>query len=135
MMLAPRQTVAGLELLRDAVDGAPHRVHELEEAGHERRRELVGERRRLLGRELVRLALLRVADVAARGLGIEPLLHVALGGAGALRELGGGRGALRERLVEAEPIADDDEGRAHRRAGVTDDLAEESFEFLGVRGL
>ena len=48
---------------------------------------LVGQHQRLLGRKTVAAGVGVVGDVAARGIGVEPLTNVALGGAGLRREL------------------------------------------------
>ena len=74
--------------------GDPRRVEhraerDLEEAGQVRGAVRVGQRDRLLGRQRVAAALGVVLDVAARRLRVQPLADVALGGAGAVGELGG----------------------------------------------
>ena len=74
-----------------------------------------------------------VLDEAARGLGVEPLAHVALAGAGPLRQLAGRqRAGARQRPVEAEPVAHDDERRVERRADLVDGAEHELLELLGV---
>src|SRR2546423_969059 len=69
----------------------------------------------------------------ARSRRAEPLADVALGGARPRGELGrSGGSATRERLVQPELVADDDEGGGDRRAEVPHDLAHEPLELRRV---
>ena len=84
---------------------------DLEEARQVRGALRVGQRERLLGRQRVAAALRVVLDVAARRLGVQPLAHVALGGAGALGELGRASAGPRRRARGRDRA-----GRPSRRA-------------------
>ena len=71
------------------------------------RTRLVGQDHRLLGRHAVAPRRRVVVDVAARGVRIEPLADVALGGAGARGQFGGSEWPVGgQRLVEPEFVAD-----------------------------
>ena len=73
-----------------------------------------------------------VADVAARGLRVEPLAHVALGAAGARGELlGAERAGAGHRLVQAELAAEADHHAAVAGGKVADGAHREGFE-LGL---
>jgi anti-sigma B factor antagonist len=75
----------------------------------------------------------RRGDVLARRLGVQPLAHVALGGAGPLGQLGGGeRARVRQLAIEAEAVADHDERGVHGGAELDDGLAEERVQPLLV---
>ena len=122
--------------------GDPRRVQHraervLEEPRQIGRAVLVAERDRLLGRQAVGAVARVVGDEAAGGLGVEPLAHVALGGAGARRQLAGReRPGAGERPVEAEPVAHHDQRRVERRADLLDGAEHELLELGGVgRGL
>ena len=116
--------------------GDPRRVQHraervLEQPWQIRRAVLVAERDRLLGSE--RVAAVRVLHVPARGLGVEPLAHVALTGPGALRELSRGEAAgSGERSVEAELVAHHDERGVERGADLVDGAEDELLELAGV---
>ena len=119
--------------------GDPRRVEhraerDLEEPGQVRRAVLVGERDGLLGRERVAAVAGSYVDVAAGGLGVEPLAHVALGGAGARGELGGRqRPGAGERAIEAEPVAHHDERGVQRRADLVDGAEHELLELRRIQ--
>ena len=94
---------------------------------------LVGQRHRLLGRQRVAPAGGVVVDVAARGLRVQPLAHVALADAGAPRQLGRRQAAgAGERAVEAELVAHHDERRVEGRADLVDGAEDELLELVGV---
>ena len=94
---------------------------------------LVAERDRLLGRQAVATVRRVVGDEPAGGLGVEPLEHVALGRAGARRELGGReRAGARQCAVQAEPVAHHDQRRVERRADLLDGAEHELLELVGV---
>ena len=119
--------------------GDPRRIEhraerDLEEPGQVGRAVVVGQRDGLLGREAVAGFRWVVLHVAAGGLGVEPLAHVALVGAGARRELvGRERPGARERAVEAEPVADHDQCRVERGADLVDGAEDELLELAGVQ--
>ena len=76
-----------------------------------------------------RVAPVGVGDVAAGGLGVEPLADVALVRAGALSQLARGqRARAGQRLVEAEPVADHDQRRVQRRAELAHGLEHELLD-------
>ena len=132
-VLVPAEPVAGARGLGD-LRRVDHRAErELEEARQVRRALRVGERDGLLGGERVAAGLGVVADVVARRLGVAPLAHVALGGAGPLRQLGRRqRPALGERAVEAELVAHHDERGVERRADLVDRAEHELHELVAV---
>jgi len=109
--------------------------HELEGAGQEGRAVLDREGHGLLRGQAVAPAGRVVLDVAAGRVGGEPLAHVALRGVRALGEVGGrGRAAIGQRLVEPEPVADDDHRGAEHRAEVADGAMDEVHEPVVVDG-
>ena len=124
VVLVPADAGPAAERLGDLRLVAHGGRHQLEGAGEERRAVLVGERDRVLGGQ--RVAAVLVGHVAAGGLRAQPLAHVALAGAGALRELARReRACSRHRLVEPEPVADHDERRVQRRPELADRLVHE----------
>src|SRR5205085_6037035 len=99
VMLAPAHAATGTERLDDPRLGPRERVHHLEAADHR------AEHGRVLGRQAVPTAGRSVVEVAAGGLGQQPLAAVALMGAGAQRKLGWReRASLREGVVQAELV-------------------------------
>ena len=125
---APREPAAGAEPLGDRVRGVHRSQGDLERADDAGRAGLVGERDGVLVRQGEPPVAL-VGDVPAGGLGAQPLADVALRGAGACRELGGGqRPGAGHRAVEAELVADDDHRTAQQGADVLDRLADELHE-------
>ena len=73
-----------------------------------------------------------VVDVAAGGLGRQPLQQVARIGLGAPGERLGVRRPLRERTVEAELVADHHGRRVHHGADVGHEAAHEGIELVGI---
>ena len=132
-VLVPSEAVAAARRLDD-LRRISHRTEcYLKEPGQKRGTVGVGECRRLLRWQRVPAAVGAVLDIASGRLGVEPLTHVALGGAGPLRKLARGRGpALRERPVEPEPVAHHDERRVEGRSNLTHGAKYELLEPLGV---
>ena len=129
VVLVPADALPALRTLDD-----PRRVdhraeRDLEEPRQVRRAVLVGQRRRLLRRQGVAAGGRVVLDVAARGLVVQPLAHVALAGARAARELvRGERAGAGEGAVQAELVAHDDERGVERRADLVDGAEDECLE-------
>ena len=74
-----------------------------------------------------------IGDIAGRGLGAEPSTDGALGGLGAGRQLTGRlRTTSGERAIEAEPVADHDEGTVEDGSEGADGLADERSERILV---
>ena len=94
----------------------------------------LGEGEGLLGGEAEGLRGFAPGDVAAGGLGGEPLADVAFVGVGNGGELGGGHGVSGEGLVEAELIAENDHAGVHGGAEVTDEAADEGVQGVHVEG-
>ena len=133
VVLAPAEAGAGDEGLGDVLAGIRGSERELEAARHEGGAAGVGEHQRLLDRHRVAVAGGVVVDPAAGGLGAEPFADVALRGAGALGELGGGqRAAGGELAIEAEAVADHDQRGVDRGAELDDGLAEKRVQALLV---
>src|SRR5207244_6171038 len=104
-MLVPADAIAGASSLDD-LRRVQHRAErDLEEPREIGRALRVRQRERLLGREGVAAALRLVLDVAAGGLGVEPLPHVTLRGAGPFGQLARRqRAGAGELPVEAELV-------------------------------
>jgi hypothetical protein len=135
-VVVPADPLAALRRLGDPRRVEHRAERELEEAGQVRRARLVGECVRLLRGQRVAAAVGLVLDVAARGLRVQPLADVALGGAGAARELGRRqRPGAGERAVEPEPVAHDDERGVERRADLVDGAEHELVQLLQVERL
>jgi len=133
VLLVPAVAVAAEEALADVLAGAHEPDRHLERAGQEDRAGVVGERHHLLRAHRVPLCAGVVGDVAAGGLGTEPLAHVALRRVRVRGELvRGQRPVVREGAVEAELVADDHERRVRGRAAVDHDLPDERLEALAV---
>src|SRR5690606_15221045 len=90
---------------------------------------LVGEHHRLLGRQGETPARGVVRQVVGGGLVRQPLAQVALGAAAARGQLGRRGGALvAQRAIQAEAVAQGDQGGAVGAAEVVEDLADEGVQ-------
>ena len=106
---------------------------DLEEPRQVRGAARVGERDRLLGRQRVAAAVGVVVDVAARRLGVQPLAHVALGGAGALGQLGRRQPAgAGQRPIPAELVAHHHQRRVQRRSDLVHGAEDELHQLVAV---
>ena len=133
VVLVPADALAVHEPLGQALARRDGGVRGLERAGHQERARLVGEDERVLGRQDVGRRLGVIDDEAARRLGVEPLAHVALLGAGPRGELRRHDGlAVGHRLVEAELVAERHEGGVERGAQLGGRVADEGLELLLV---
>ena len=89
----------------------------------------IGEGQRLLRRERVAPARRVVGDVAAGGVRVQPLAHIALGGVRAAGKLCGcERLAVAHGLVEAQPVAEHDQDGVHGGADVAYRAAHEGVK-------
>ena len=95
---------------------------------------LVGQHEGVLGRERVAVGAGLVGDDAAGRLGVEPLADVALVRAGALGELAGGAGAVGQRPVQADVVADGDERGVEGGAELGGELSGEGLDLGLVDG-
>jgi hypothetical protein len=105
VVLAPGHAAAGAKRLQRLGLVEPHRRRHVPRGRNEHGAVFVGQHQRVLGRELVGVAHRVVAQVLAGSLGVEPLAHIALGAAGAPRQLlraqrpGAGQGLVQAQLV------------------------------------
>ena len=131
MAVAPRHPLPrpeGLDRVRRVEE---HRRRHVPGGRHEHGALAVREHQRALRRELVRAADRVVLDVAAGRLRVQPLLHVALGAAGAVGELGRReRARARHRRVQPELVADPHHHAAVARRQVPDHPVEQCREPL-----
>ena len=133
VVLVPADALAGAERLGELVDDPAGGDRGLERADEERRAVLVGERHRLLGRQRVQARFGVVGDVARRGLRVQPLADVALGGPGLRgKTRGRERANGRQRAEQAQTVADHDERSDVGAAEVDDGAADELIELLFV---
>ena len=132
-VLVPAQPGSGAGRLDDP-RGVEHRAQrDLEEAGQVGRAVRVGERDRLLGRQRVPAAGRVVLDVAARGLGVQPLADVTLGGAGAVGQFGRRqRARAGHRPVQAQLVAQHDQRRVQGGADFVHRAEHELHELVPV---
>jgi hypothetical protein len=129
VVLVPAHALAGPERVRETLLVGEQGGHRRVEPEHVERAVLVGERLRLLRAQPVAVGIRVVVDVPAGGLVGQPLAHVALGGAGALRDPGRAqRARARHRLVEPELLADEQQRRGDRRTHVRDHPAHQGLE-------
>ena len=134
VVLVPADAGAAARGIGDARRVQHAAERDLEEPGQVGRAVGVGERDGLLGRQAVAALGRVVLDVAAGGLRVEPLAHVALGRAGARGELAGReRPGAGERAVEAEAVAHHDQRRVERGADLVDGAEHELLELGGVQ--
>jgi hypothetical protein len=127
VVLVPAHPRTGRERLRQPVEragGAGRRLEATRDVGR-----AVGDAEQLpLLRRQREAALPQVVDVARRGHGQQPLLHVALDEPGAVGELRRTGGALGEAVEQPEAVAQQHERDGVRRAQVADDLTEQGAE-------
>ena len=130
-MLVPADAIARASSLDD-LRRVQHRAErDLKEPGEIGRALRVRQRERLLGRKGVATALRLILDVAAGGLGVEPLAHVALRGAGALGQLAGRqRACAGKRSVEAQLVSHHDERGVQGRADLLDGAEHELVQLV-----
>ncbi len=132
VVLAPRDAAAGAKRIERLRLVGPHRRRQVPRMRDVVRALFVGEHHRVLGRELVGVAHRVVADVAACRLLVQPFAHVALGAAGAPRELfRAQRAGAGQRLVQPELAAQADHDAVVRRRDVADRARRERVE-LGL---
>ncbi len=139
--LGPAHAAAGAVGIGDAVDGLARRGREPRHRRHERHAVAVGQHGGV-GRgqgeaPLVggRAGVVHGQD-AAGGLVLEPLAGVALGAAGARRELArGGRAAVRQGAVPAEPVAEVDRLGQLGAEDRTEDALGEGVDVAGGSGV
>ena len=134
MMLVPADALAGAEGLGDLGLVVEHRGDDLVGAGQEGRPALIGEHGGLFGGHVEALGGGVVGDVAGGGLRGQPFAQIAFGETGALGQLLGVGGALGERFVDAEAVAENDQRRAHRGAHVADHAAEKLLKLCRIDG-
>ena len=133
VVLMPADAVTASRHLRDSWRVDDRAQRDLEEAGQIGRALIVGQRRRLLGREGVAPARRVVVDIPARCLGVEPLPHVSLTDVAASRQLDGRhRARVGQGPVEAELVPHHDERRVQGRSHLVDCTEDELFELVGV---
>ena len=123
MMLVPAHAFAGAERIFNLVHVVEAGQDDLERSGQERGAVLRGQHHRLLWRQGVGLRCGIVGDVAAGGIRVQPLADISLAGFGARGKLGRGDGfAVGHGLVQAQPVAQQDEYAVHGRAHVAHGL-------------
>ena len=132
-VLVPAEPGAAAGYLGD-LRSVEHRAQgDLEEPGQVRRAVRSGERGGLLGRQRIAAAVRVVGDIAARGLCVQPLAHVTLGGAGALREFRGRQRARSgQRAVQAELVAHHHERGVEGRADLLHGAEHELHKLVAV---
>ena len=128
----PAHAGTGPERLGDPRHGLQRAQGQHERAGRVDAAVRVGQGEGLLLGHRVGVVGRVVLDVAARGLAAQPLGDVARAGLGRRGQfLSAGRRG-RQRLVQAEVVANDHVARRRRRAEVRDELAQELVQLVGV---
>jgi hypothetical protein len=135
VLLVPADPGAGAEGLGDTRLGPEAGQGELERAGQVHRAGRVGQREGLLLGEAEPPTGRVVGQVAGGGLSGQPLVHVPLGGAGPLGQLGRAeRTGTGHGPVQAEAVAENDHAGLHGRPQVLDELAQKGVEPVLVDG-
>jgi hypothetical protein len=121
----PAHAFSGLERFGHAWFVQPHRLRHIECTGKERRPAFIRECARLLGREFEFLALGAVIDVARRRLRREPFTQIARVELGLRRQFFRRHSlAIGHCLVDAQPVAEQNERGAHRGAEIADQFSQ-----------
>ena len=120
IVLAPIESAAGAKVFDHPRLGLEQRRNHFPRARNEIGAILIGQCRRLLGRQGVFIALRVIGDIPARGLIAEPFANIALRRTGLPRQIGDGhRAGTRHRFIKSELVADQREHGAHRSADVS----------------
>ncbi len=133
VVLVPTHPLAAAKRLDDLLFVGIQRCDRVIHAEDVERAVFVRQRKRVLVRQRVAVALRVVGDIATRGLVSQPLTDVALSRARALRDfLRGQRPRMSHRFIEAELLADQHQRPADDRAHVRHSLPHEGFQLAVV---
>src|SRR5277367_2479448 len=132
VVLSPFHPLTRLEIFDCPIQGMESGLDDVVCARHINRSVGIGEASRLFGIHRPTISFGIKLHISAGALVAEPFTNVSFVRAGFLSQLRGGESALCQLPIETEPITDQNESCAHRRAEVAYCLAEKGVELRFV---